>query len=333
MQEAYSFSNGAPICQFPMSNPISDYYSNGAACPTWAECPDPMASYTPGETFSVMWFARNHAVENQSPGTVYLYVSPMESNTQGSDVSQSVMESNMICSGPFMNCGGINQDTTPCTLTCKMPTSLAKGTYTMWWKWVWQGSAMYSTCADILITSGSSGTPAPTPTPPSTPSTTGKVISTPSTTGKVVSTPSTTGKVISTPSTTGKVVSTPSTTGRVASTPSTTGTAVSTPSTTGTAVSTPATTGVAASTSNNTCSGNKMRCADSTHYQTCFNGVFAAPQSCQAGLICQSGLTGVYCTRPGETIKEVSGAMKMENPIMLCVLLSLIVSFFLRTKN
>jgi len=155
LQEAYLFTNGAPICQSAMSNPISASYSNGAGCPDYAPCPDPMGTYAPGERFTVMWYARNHAVADQDPATVYLYLSPKESATQGADVSQATMASNLICSGPYMNCGGVNQDTTPCTLTCTMPSNIAAGIYTFWWKWDWQGS-MYTTCADINV-SGSSG--------------------------------------------------------------------------------------------------------------------------------------------------------------------------------
>jgi len=122
-------------------------------------------------------------------------------------------------------------------------------------------------------------------------------------------TPSTTGKTVvnnstgSNPSlTTGKPVTTPSTTGKPVTTPSTTGKPVTTPSTTGKPVTNPSTTGLS-----NTCTGSQQRCVDSNSYQVCtYAGTFAAPQSCQEGLICQtSPSTGnIYCTRPGETIRE-----------------------------
>jgi len=178
-QESYPFSNGAAICQAPMMNPISASYSNGPGCPSWAPCPDPMGTFAPGEQFTVMWLARNHAIDNQSPGLVTLFLSPPETVNQGADVSQAAMMANPICQGPYKNCGGENSDLTRCTLDCTMPTNTAAGIYTLWWKWDWHdGSNMYTTCADIVVSGSSSSnptppTPVPTPTPtPSTPATT-----------------------------------------------------------------------------------------------------------------------------------------------------------------
>jgi len=158
LQEAYSFYNGGAICQSPWTNPISSSYGNGAGCPDWAPCPDAMGNFASGETFTVMWYARNHAVADQSPATVFLYLSPIENPNQSQDVPQSVMQSNLICSGPFMNCNGQNGNLIQCYLTCTMPRNIASGVYTLWWKWDWQNGAMYSTCADINVSaSGSSG--------------------------------------------------------------------------------------------------------------------------------------------------------------------------------
>jgi len=155
-QEAYLYTTGSAICQSPMTNPISASYSNGPGCPDYAPCPSPMGSYTAGESFTIMWYARNHATPDQDPATVYLYMSPVETETQGADVTDTVMFENLLCSGPFMNCGGVNNNTNPCTLACTMPTNTAQGVYTLWWKWNWQG-VMYTTCADINVAAKSSG--------------------------------------------------------------------------------------------------------------------------------------------------------------------------------
>jgi len=281
LQEAYSFYNGAAICQSPMTNPISSSYGNGAGCPDYAPCPDQMGNFSAGETFTVMWFARNHAVADQSPATVFLYLSPKETANQGADVSQAVMESNKICQGPYMNCNGQNGDTVPCTLTCTMPSSLSTGIYTMWWKWIWQNGAMYATCADINVKISSS-TPSP---PPSI--TTGKPLVTtgkaPITTGKAAVT---TGKV---PVTTGKASVT---TGRIS---------VSTGKTVGsftTGSASPITTGIAASTSGSVdtpCTSGEMKCVTSESYQMCARGVWASPQYCNVGLTCHPSGQYVYC--------------------------------------
>jgi len=220
LQEAFSFYNGGTLCQSPMTNPISASYGNGAGCPDWAPCPDQMGTYTPGEQFTIMWYARNHAVDNQSPGSVFLYMSPKEASNQGQDVSQAAMSANLICQGPFMNCGGVNQDMTPCTLDCTMPTNTQAGIYTLWWKWDWQNGAMYSTCADIVVTGSSSPNPpviipvtsgvvAPA-TPATTKAATPVVNPVPATTGRAPV--ATTGKLPA--ATTRAAVVAPATTGR-----------------------------------------------------------------------------------------------------------------------
>jgi len=175
LQEAYSFYNGAAICQSPWTNPIASSYGNGAGCPDWAPCPDAMGNFATGETFTVMWLARNHAVADQSPATVYLYLSPIENPNQSQDVPQSVMQSNLICSGPYMNCNGQNGNLVQCYLTCTMPRNIASGVYTLWWKWDWQNGAMYTTCADINVSaSGSSGSGSGSGSTPPASVTTGK---------------------------------------------------------------------------------------------------------------------------------------------------------------
>jgi len=286
-QESHPFSNGAPICQSEWTNPISASYGNGAGCPSWAPCPDRMGTYTPGEQFTIMWYARNHAVSDQNPATVRLYLSTKESENQGSDVSQATMTSNLICQGPFMNCGGVNQDTTPCTLDCTMPSNTQAGIYTLWWKWDWQNGAIYTTCADVVVT-GSGTNPAtpttPTTPPPAAPVTTGRAApSTPVTTARA--TPVTTARAApvttaratpATPVTTAKATpATPLTTGRVASNPVTTG-AASTPS----------------SSSVSPCTLGQQQCVSGSTYQTCswtsstITG-WGAAQACPTGLSCK----------------------------------------------
>jgi len=149
-----------------------------------------------------------------------------------------------------------------------------------------------------------------------TPLTTGQVV-TPITSGRIA-TPITSGHV-ATPITSGHAA-TPITSGQV-STPITSGhSAASTTSRhsitsgqAGNSPSPPLTTGIASSTTNNTCSGREEKCTDSTHYQMCFNGAWAAAESCQTGLICQqsSSSPSIYCTRPGETIKDVNDSNKL----------------------
>jgi len=287
LQEAYTFNGGA-ICQSPMSNPISASYANGAGCPDYANCPAPMGTFTPGETFTVMWWARNHAVADQSPATVFLYVSPLENQNQGADVSQAVMEQGYICQGPYMNCKGLNGDQVPCTLTCKMPTSLAKGIYTMWWKWIWQNGVTYTTCADIQVSVG--GTPSPSPSPPPAAISTGKAPVT--TAAKPVNPPTviTTGRA--TKVTTGRVQ--PVTTGKKTSA-SVTSTSTSTGSAavTSTSSSTP---------SGQRCNYSEMRCTSSNTYQSCGysqDGLneWTASQACANGLVCSASPPYIYCTR------------------------------------
>jgi len=149
--------------------------------------------------------------------------------------------------------------------------------------------------------SGPAANIASTPaSPPATPSTTGKVATPSSTTGKVSTPSSTTGKV-SSPSTTGKV-STPSTTGKKAS-----GSSSSSSST--------------SSSSSSNCTLGHMRCASSSTYQTCAYNAQAIPtygvvQPCQSGLICQQSENGgIYCTRPGETIKEVNSGSRLTSSL------------------
>jgi len=205
LQEAYFYTYGSPICQSGWTNPISGNYANGAACPDYAPCPDPMGTYAPGESFTVMWWARNHAVDDQNPATVYLYMSPVETANQGQDVSYTTMMSHLLCSGPYENCNGLNGNTVNCTLSCKMPSSTPNGLYTLWWKWDWQG-VMYTTCADINV---SGNTVSPMTTAKQLPATTGKQQQQPpATTGK--QSPVTTGK--QQPATTGK--QDPATTGK-----------------------------------------------------------------------------------------------------------------------
>lgn len=168
-----SFRPGS-TCQAPWTNSISSYYSNGASCPDWAPCPTPMGSYAPGEKFTVMWWARNHAIPEQTPGNVQVYLSS-KITSQSSDASATTFMANKpICEGPYANClNGESKDNTPCTLDCTMPSGLAAGTYTLYWRWAWSQPGnfeLFSTCADITVTgSGTAPSPpvtqAPTPAP------------------------------------------------------------------------------------------------------------------------------------------------------------------------
>jgi len=155
-QESYKWTASLPICKAdlnPWVNPISNYYNNGPNC-GYAPCPLPMGTYNQGEQFTMMWYARGHADANGK--TVVVYISPPETNSQGSDVSLEVMMQHELCRGPFANCGGQNGATVRCTLDCSIPSDLAAGLYTLWWYWDW-GAELYASCADINVI-GSSGT-------------------------------------------------------------------------------------------------------------------------------------------------------------------------------
>lgn len=298
MQEAHEISGGQPICPFPMSNPITAHYANGAACPDWAPCPDPMGTFAQGENFTIMWFARNHAVADQNPATITLYLSPVETINQGADVDRSTYSA--ICRAPYMSCNGQNGNTVQCYAHCQMPTNAVAGYHTLWWKWDWQ-TAVYSNCADILVTGSSNQTPS---------STTGRAAQTTAaqttgvqTTGARTTGVQTTGTRTTTGSTTAAQV--PATT--VAQVPATTGARSTTGSTTAaqvpvtTASQTLSTTGSASS---NSCDLlGKMTCVGSSQYKTCSPASqstfgWSQPQSCPSGLVCSPAGNYIYCLRP-----------------------------------
>jgi len=152
------------ICQ-PNARGVSNlakYYPNG------------MGTLSAGSTFKVQWMARNHAVNNQSPRTVKVFMSPTPiASGQTADFTSSQMMQNQLCEGPFINCGkGAGVDTTgdnvPCTLSCTIPQNTPKGTYTLWWYWDWtvNDGAIYTTCADVQVNSD-----VVTPPPPQVPNT------------------------------------------------------------------------------------------------------------------------------------------------------------------
>jgi len=290
-EEAYLWASGTPICQSTWANPISSYYSNGSSCPFYAECPDPMGTYTPGETFTIMWWARNHAIADEDPDTIYLYLSPIETENQGSDVSEAVFEENLICSAPYMSCGGLNGNTVNCSTECTMPSNLASGVYTMLWMWPWQG-VIYTTCTDIIVSGSSSPSSVTTGkahvsvTTGHAAVTTDKVVASPVTTGKA--TKVTTGKE-ATKVTTGKASK--ATTSRVISPTSTSSSTSTSTSSSSTSTSTGQATG--------SCTLGEMQCLTENTYQSCGNGVsgpaWSVSQSCQTGLSCHQTGIYVYC--------------------------------------
>jgi len=119
-----------------------------------------MGTLSAGSTFKVQWMARNHAVTNQNPRVVKVYMSPAIASGQTADYTSAVMMQNKICEGPFINCGkGAGVDTTgdqvACTLSCTVPSNTPRGTYTLWWQWDWtvNDGAIYATCADVTVSS------------------------------------------------------------------------------------------------------------------------------------------------------------------------------------
>jgi len=298
-EEDNDMSTGGGICQSPMTNPISASYSNGAGCPDYAPCPDPMGTFQQGENFTIMWLARNHAEADETPGNIDLYISPVEAMNQGVDVSTAVFLQTKICEAPFTSCLGQNGNFVQCYTTCTMPTNTVVGVHTLWWRWVWSEVSafnIYTTCADIYVTAASGPahpvTPVPATTGAAKPSTTGAAR--PSTTGAArPSTPvSTTGAArppVSATTGAARPV-TPPTTG--AARPSTTGAAR--PSTPVTPPSTPST----------GCNLGDQLCVGTSQYQTCTNGrdstYWAAPQNCNAATTCQkstnpASLNKIYC--------------------------------------
>jgi hypothetical protein len=151
----------------------------------------------PGGVLKLMWPARNHAVNNQSPNTVKAFLAPGFGTPDISAFTE-------ICTGPYINCGnGPNVDTggdgTPCTLDCTIPATQAAGDYTLLWDWDWtqNDGNHYTSCADISV----GGSPAnPGPPPVDTPTTSGDTTTTaptaPTATGTItpaVTSPPTTG--------------------------------------------------------------------------------------------------------------------------------------------
>jgi hypothetical protein len=147
------------ICQ-PNARGVSNlakYYPNG------------MGTLSAGSTFKVQWMARNHAVNNQNPRTVKVFMSPTPiASGQTADFTSSQMMQNQLCEGPFINCGkGAGVDTTgdnvPCTLSCTIPSNTPKGTYTLWWYWDWtvNDGSIYATCADVQVSSDIVAPPPP----------------------------------------------------------------------------------------------------------------------------------------------------------------------------
>jgi len=285
-EEDNDMKAGGGFCQSKWTNPISASYSNGKGCPDYAPCPAGMGTISQGENFTIMWPARNHAEKDQTPGTVYLYMSPVESPTQGKDVTEAVMETNLICSGPFMNCGGLNGDLVPCTLNCKMPVDSVVGIHTLWWKWPWQGS-VYTTCSDINVAASSSSSsgssPSPAPSPSSVPTPTPKPAPVPVPTPTPVPVAATTGHRSG--STTGRI-STPvaATTGRTKSSTSTTGKPASSTSTS------------SSSSSSTTCdTAGNMKCLTSETFAVCDNGAWSKPMSCASGTTCSNDGNYITC--------------------------------------
>jgi len=194
--QSYRFNqNPSQACQAPFASPLSSYYSSGSSCASWAGCPDPMGTVAAGSTFNVMWYARNHAVANQGPGNVVMYLSPKVAQSTTSDPSENVFKQNKICEGSYMNCPGGNGDSAQCYLKCTMPQNIAEGTYTLWWYWNWSNNDgnIYTTCADLTVTGSSgSGSGSATSTSGTSTSTSGTSTST-STSGTSTSTSGTSG--------------------------------------------------------------------------------------------------------------------------------------------
>lgn len=301
MEEANDMLHGGGVCQVPMSNPISSAYANGANC-GYAPCELPMGTITQGETFTIMWLARNHAVADQNPGNISLYISPVESQDQSVDVSTAVFAQNKFCEAPFMSCNGQNGNMVQCYTTCTLPKNTVPGVHTLWWKWQWNQEVRkaYTTCADITVAAASTGSvPSPTPVPAPVQVPSPAPVPTPTPVQVPVPTPVPTPVPVQSSTTSSRPAPVPvpvpvpvtMTTGKVQVVP--------TPS-----YPVPVSTPVPSPQSSTGCNLGDQICVGSSQYQTCTNGreanYWATPQSCNANTRCQkstnqASLNKIYC--------------------------------------
>lgn len=310
MEEGNDMLNGGGVCQVPMANPISSAYGNGANC-GYAPCDLPMGTIKQGETFTIMWLARTHAVAEQNPGNISLYISPVELEDQKVDASTAVFAQNKFCEAPFMSCNGQNGDFVQCYTTCTLPTNTVPGIHTLWWKWQWnqQVRKAYTTCADITVAAASTGSvptpvPTPAPAPVQVPIPAPVPVPTPVPTPVQVPVPTPVPIPVPVQVPTPSPVPTPApvamTTGRTQVAPAPT--PVPQPVPVPVQVPVPAPQPVPSNPTG--CNLGDQICVGSSQYQTCTNGreanYWATPQSCNINTRCQkstnpAALNKIYC--------------------------------------
>jgi len=124
-----------------------------------------MGVLEPGQQVQIIWYARTHAVAQEQPRDVAVYMSPRPiAAGQTDDFALEEMLTNKICQGPYANCGNgpfqwvPNANNISCTLDCWMPTKLPdgrdiiEGTYTILWRWFWPApERIQHTCGDVKI--------------------------------------------------------------------------------------------------------------------------------------------------------------------------------------
>jgi len=163
--ENYKFNRepNAPMCQTTargVANLEARYYSvdgtGGKA---------KLGQFEPGEKFTVIWYARNHAIATEQPRDIQIYMSPRPIQPgQTDDFTLNEMLTNRICQGPYVNCGaGLynwapDKNNVSCTMECAVPTTLPgggailPGIYTILWKWDWPAPVrIQHTCGDIRV--------------------------------------------------------------------------------------------------------------------------------------------------------------------------------------
>ena len=75
--------------------------------------------------------------------------------TGTSDPSGATFKQQKICEGSYISCPDGNGDANQCYLQCTVP-NVEAGDYTVWWYWDWSvnDGNIYTTCADVTISSG-----------------------------------------------------------------------------------------------------------------------------------------------------------------------------------
>jgi len=168
--------NNAPLCKYPLSGPISNYYSDQY----------PMAQYTPGQRVCLAWPPKNHVtatcVNPYIPDNgLKIFVSSPNPTSDPADASgmrlvkdfgKNTQADQFI---GFQHCPLFCQDNDKalCTNCFDVPSDLQVGsTYTFVWEWAFNSlTDLYSSCWEAQIV-GNNNAPSTTQSNNNAPSTT-----------------------------------------------------------------------------------------------------------------------------------------------------------------